>query len=194
MIKVFRRRVSSWTFLAFTAAMSLIIAGALALNKPLPEYLVARGNLLPGDRLNEGSFQPIRLDLAELGENYITLDDLEPELVVAETILSGELIPRNNLSNTPIPGFTNIVLESSLPISELVKPGSWVQIWRTVSGPQGFTSELLVARSQVRSVHEDQSFASEKRAWVEVLVSQEQASLLLETLSAELNIYLLVAL
>jgi hypothetical protein len=192
MSKVFRRRISSWTIVAVTAASSLVIAGVIALNKPLPEYLVAKTNLLPGERLETESFQVQRLDLSDLGAIYLTPKELGEDLVVSQFILSGALIPRNSLSLKKLHGFTTLVLESSLPVSDLVKPGSWVQIWRTASSPLGFVGELLIARSQVQSVIQDQSFGSEQRAWVEVLVSQEQASILLESISAEDEIYLLV--
>ncbi|MEY4328069.1 MAG: hypothetical protein RIR71_739 [Actinomycetota bacterium] len=193
MSKVFRRRISSWTVLAMTAAICLVIAGVFALNRPLPEYLVAKANLLPGEHLDKESFQLQRLDLSNLGGSYLQPADFREDFVVSELILSGELIPKKSLSTKRLQDFTTLVLESSLPVSELVKPGSWVQIWRTASSSIGFSGELLIERCQVQSVIQDESFGSEKRAWVEVLVSQEQASILLGTIAAELDIYLLVA-
>ncbi len=193
MKKVFRRRVSSWTVLGTSAAISLVVAGLLALNRPLPEYLVARGDLHPGERVTIENFHLMRLDLATAGAGYLTSADMDESYVVSQVILGGELLPSRSLSSADVQGLTTLVLESSLPVSEKITPGTWVQIWRTTSTALGMNGELLISRSEVASVIQDESLGSIDQRLVEVLVTQEQASLLIESIAAEMDLYLLVA-
>lgn len=193
MNKVFHRRVSTWTVLAASAAIALVVAGSLALSRPLPEYLVAKNDLPPGERVSIDDFYLMRLDLASAAESYLTSSDLDGNQIVSQVVLGGELLTRRSLSDKGIQGFTTLVLESSLPISNKVSPGTWVQIWRTTSSAVGMNGELLVPKSEVLSVTQDESLGSNNQRWVEVLVTQEQASLLIESIAAEMDLYLLVS-
>lgn len=179
--------------LGTSAAISLVVAGLLALNRPLPEYLVARGDLHPGQRVTIENFHLMRLDLASAGAGYLTSADMDESYVVSQVILGGELLPSRSLSSADVQGLTTLVLESSLPVSEKITPGTWVQIWRTTSTALGMNGELLISRSEVASVIQDESLGSIDQRLVEVLVTQEQASLLIESIAAEMDLYLLVA-
>lgn len=176
-----------------SAAISLVVAGVLALNRPLPEYLVARDDLHPGERVTIENFDLMRLDLASAGAGYLTSDDMDASYVVSQVILRGELLPDRSLSSAGVQGFTTLVLESSIPVSKKITPGTWVQIWRTASTAIGMNGELLISRSEVASVIQNDSLGSMDQRLVEVLVTQEQASLLIESIAAEMDLYLLVA-
>jgi hypothetical protein len=90
--------------------------------------------------------------------------------------------------------WTTVVLEPSLEISPSIAPGSWVQIWRTIESSEGFLSERLVDRSQVVSIRQGDSLVSSSGSQIEVKVSEEQSAIILQTMSAEQDIYVLVTL
>lgn len=182
MSRTLQKRVSGWMVLTLVGAVGLVIVGAFALTKPLPEYLIAKGTVLPGEELRPEAFEPRRMDLGSLSGMYLKPDDLQEDLVVSEVILSGELIPKRMLVGG-VQSHTSIVLRPSLPVSSQIEPGSWVQIWRTVSTPDGFIGEQLIPFSQVISISDGGSLISDQSAEVEVSISQEQAGILLPAIS-----------
>lgn len=192
MSRTLQKRVSGWMVLTLVGAVGLVIVGAFALTKPLPEYLIAKGSVLPGEELRPEAFEPRRMDLGSLSGMYLKPEDLQEDLVFSEVILSGELIPKRMLVGG-VQSHTSIVLRPSLPVSSQIEPGSWVQIWRTVSTPDGFIGEQLIPFSQVISISDDGSLISDQSAEVEVSISQEQAGILLPAISSENAIFLLLA-
>ncbi len=193
MNKVLRRRFSYFTVVILTIALSLVIAGALALSRPLPEYLVAKEALIPGQRVSIENFELKNLNLGASEGTYLRFGSAPESFYLSELALEGELIPTRIVLDKLSNGMTTVVLQPSLPVSQKVTSGSWVQIWRTKPSSQGFMGELLVTRSQVLAVTKDQSFISAEGAMVEVIVSQQQAALLLETLASDFDVYLLVS-
>jgi hypothetical protein len=193
MNKTLRKRISSLTLALLTVAVGMVVAGFITLNRPLPEYLVAKSTLIPGERLGIESFEVKSLDLGSVGDTYLKVRNAPASFYLDEMLMAGELVPNQKVLMAPSLGLTTIVLSPSIPVSQKVTAGSWVQIWRTSPGAQGYMGELLVTRSQVVEVIQDSSFISEPGSNVEVLVSQSQAALLLETLASELNVYVLVA-
>jgi hypothetical protein len=192
MSRTLQKRVSGWMVLTLVGAVGLVIVGAFALTKPLPEYLIAKGTVLPGEELRSEAFEPRRVELGSLSGMYLKPEDLQEDLVFSEVILSGELIPKRMLVGG-VQSHTSIVLRPSLPVSSQIEPGSWVQIWRTVSTPDGFIGEQLIPFSQVISISDDGSLISDQSAEVEVSISQEQAGILLPAISSENAIFLLLA-
>lgn len=192
MSRTLQKRVSGWMVLTLVGAVGLVIVGAFALTKPLPEYLIAKGTVLPGEELRPEAFEPRRMDLGSLSGMYLKPEDLQEDLVLSEVILSGELIPKRMLVGG-VQSHTSIVLRPSLPVSSQIQPGSWVQIWRTVSTPEGFIGEQIIPFSQVISISDDGSLISDQSAEVEVSISQEQAGILLPAISSENAIFLLLA-
>lgn len=193
MTRSLRRRVSNWALISAVGAVGLVIAGMLALNRPLPEYLVAKSALRPGEQVSLERFEVQRLDLGSLKGNYLTPQTAPERFFVTELILAGELIPTRRVSDLGFQNSTTLVLNPSLPVSQEIKPGSWVQIWRTVPSPEGFVSELLVARSQVLTISQDDSLISDNESLAEVLVTEEEASILLQTIASDLHVYLLLS-
>ncbi len=193
MNKTLRKRISSLTLVLLTVAVGMVVAGFITLNRPLPEYLVAKSTLIPGERLGIESFEVKSLDLGSVGDTYLKVQNAPASFYLDEMLMEGELVPNQKVLMAPSLGLTTIVLSPSIPVSQKVAAGTWVQIWRTSPGAQGYLGELLVTRSQVVEVIQDSSFISEPGSSVEVLVSQSQAALLLETLASELNVYVLVA-
>lgn len=194
MKKVMHKRISSWSLLSIVAAAGLIVAAALALNKPIPEYLVARSDLQPGQKISITQLSARPINLGETGSAYLTFSDFNEGYAATDFISRGELLPRRQLSLTQSPGMTTIVLTPSLEVSPSIEPGSWVQIWRTIESSEGFLSERLVDRSQVVSLRQGESLVSSSETQIEVSVSEEQSAIILQTMSAEQDIFVLVTL
>ena len=194
MKKVMHKRISSWSLLSIVAAAGLIVAAALALNKPIPEYLVARSDLQPGQKISITQLSARPINLGETGSAYLTFSDFNEGYVATDFISRGELLPRRQLSLTQSPRMTTIVLTPSLEVSPSIEPGSWVQIWRTIESSEGFLSERLVDRSQVVSLRQGESLVSSSESQIEVSVSEEQSAIILQTMSAEQDIFVLVTL
>jgi len=194
MKKVLRRRISTWSLLTIVAALGLVVAAALALNKPLPEYLVAKVDLQPGQKISTTQLEARAINLGEAGSAYLTLRDFDEGYVATDFVSEGELLLIRQLSMTQSTDWTTVVLEPSLEISPSIAPGSWVQIWRTIESSEGFLSERLVDRSQVVSIRQGDSLVSSSGSQIEVKVSEEQSAIILQTMSAEQDIYVLVTL
>jgi Flp pilus assembly protein CpaB len=194
MKKVLRRRISTWSLLTIVAALGLVVAAALALNKPLPEYLVAKVDLQPGQKISTTQLEARAINLGEAGSAYLTLRDFDEGYVATDFVSKGELLLIRQLSMTQSTDWTTVVLEPSLEISPSIAPGSWVQIWRTIESSEGFLSERLVDRSQVVSIRQGDSLVSSSGSQIEVKVSEEQSAIILQTMSAEQDIYVLVTL
>jgi len=194
MKKVLRRRISTWSLLTIVAALGLVVAAALALNKPLPEYLVAKVDLQPGQKISTTQLEARAINLGEAGSAYLTLRDFDEGYVATDFVSKGELLLIRQLSMTQSTDWTTVVLEPSLEISPSIAPGSWVQIWRTIESSEGFLSERLVDRSQVVSIRQGDSLVSSSGSQIEVKVSEEQSAVILQTMSAEQDIYVLVTL
>jgi hypothetical protein len=194
MKKVLRKRISTWSLITIVAAVGLVTAAAFALNKPLPEYLVAKVDLQPGQKVSITQLAARPINLGDAGSAYLTLGDFDEGYVTTDFISSGELLPLRQLSTTQSAGRTTVVLVPSLEISPSIEPGSWVQIWRTIESSEGFLSERLVDRSQVVSLRQGDSLVSSSETQIEVHVSEEQSAIILQTMSAEQDIYVLVAL
>lgn len=193
MNKVLRKRISNFTLIIAIVALGLVVAGAIALNRPLPEYLVAKSNLIPGEKVGLERFELRSLDLGAASSAYIQSENAPESFYVNELVLEGELVPARKVTELQGKGLTTVVLNPSIPISQKVGAGSWVQIWRSTPNAQGFVGELLITKGQVVSVMQDASFISDRGVLVEVMVSQQQAALLLETMASEFEIYVLVA-
>jgi len=194
MKKVLRKRISTGSLLTIVAAVGLVITAVLALNKPLPEYLVAKVDLLPGHKISITQLEARPINLGETGSAYLTFGDFDEGYVATDFVSRGELLLVRKLSTTESPGWTTVVLIPSLEISPGIAPGSWVQIWRTIESPEGFLSERLVDRSQVVSLRQGDSLVSSSESQIEVKVSEEQSAIILQTMSAEQDIFVLVTL
>ena len=168
---------------AIMAILGLLLVGYL---RPLPSYLVAARDLLPGETLSEGDFVSVEADLGQLGTSYLV--KLEPGLSPSTVLRSGELIPLSRLARD-VGNRTQLRFTPSLETASTVKPGTWVSLWQVIEGDQGYEPQLLVPRSEVAAVIEPEGlFASEVPA-IEVLVSQEQSTLVLTAIAADYEIF-----
>jgi hypothetical protein len=194
MKRVLRKRVSTWSVISIAAVIGVSFAAAFGLNRPVPEFLIAKEDLEPGQKISISQLAARPISLGESEVAYWKLQEYEEGHVATDFIAKGELLPLRQLSLTHLSGMTTIVLLPALEISPSIVPGSWVQIWRTIEGPQGFLSERVVERSQVVSVIADGSLVSGNKSQVEVAVTEEQSGIIIQSMSAKQDIFVLVTL
>lgn len=171
--------------------LSLAAVGWFSLNRPLPEYLVAKGEIPAGTQLDLANFDSVALNLGGLENKYLKLADFDPQLQLADTLLGGELVPVSNTALEIPSGQTSIRLTPALEVSKNVVAGSWVSIWRVVEVEDHFQTELVVPRSKVVSVIEPDGLFANSVPQVEILIDLNLSTLVMESITAENDIYLL---
>lgn len=191
MAKVLRKSVPNWLWILLIMVLSLAAVGWFSLNRPLPEYLVARGELPAGTKLDLASFDSVALNLGTLENRYLKVDDFDPGLQLVDTVLVGELLPFSNTSLEIPNGQTSIRITPALEVSQNVSAGSWVSIWRVVEIEDNFQTELIVPRSKVVSVLEPEGLFANNVPQVELLIDLNLATVVMESITAENDIYLL---
>jgi hypothetical protein len=191
MAKVLRRSIPHWLWLLIVMMVMLGVFGWFSLNKPLPEYLVARGEVSAGTVLQLESFELVPLNLGVVSGKYLSVEDYDPALQVIDTIAAGELIPLSNLTSEIPQGQTAIRIVPALEVPQSVVPGSWVSIWRVVEQDEQFTTELLVPRSKVVSIIAPEGLFANSIPQVELLIDTNASILVMQSITAENDIYLL---
>ena len=184
-----RRRPSIWSISLFLAAG--IVAGFLVLsaNKPLPMYLVANRDLLPGQTLISSDFDQLNLDLGPLASRYLSA--IDSQSAVVSQIPAGELVPLSRVGRKLLPNQTSIrIIPSTKPAANVV-PGSFVSIWKVTEVDDKYQAELLVVRAEVSAIIEAEGLIAQDVPEVEVLLGTEQATLLMTALSAKQDVFVL---
>jgi hypothetical protein len=191
MQKLIRRRVPNWLVLAVAMSAIIVLLVIQGANKPLPEYLVAATELVPGDPISDDDIETIALDLKEISGTYLTTSDEPYGLSVLNLVRPGELIPKSILTNNSKPGFTSLQFAPRLKPVTAIRSGATVEIWRVVEIEEEFEPQRLVARALVtRIISEEGLFASEN-AEVEISLSIADSTLLIGAISSDFDIYLL---
>lgn len=191
MQKLIRRRVPNWLVLAVAMSAIIVLLVIQGANKPLPEYLVAATELVPGDPISDDDIETIALDLKEISGTYLTTSDEPCGLSVLNLVRPGELIPKSILTNNSKPGFTSLQFAPRLKPVTAIRSGATVEIWRVVEIEEEFEPQRLVARALVtRIISEEGLFASEN-AEVEISLSIADSTLLIGAISSDFDIYLL---
>ena len=186
-----RRRISPWTigFVAMAIASSVLFI--LALNKPLPTYLVAKRDISPGEQISLGDVELVALDLGPLADKYAI--GVTDSMSSRSAIPVGELLPLSRLGSAMPENQTAIRLVPSTKPSALVNGGAYVSVWQVVEGESGFEPQQLVARAEVAAVEYGEGLFSEEIPEVELLLGKEQAMLVITALAADFDIYVLPA-
>lgn len=184
-----RRRPSVWSISLLVAAG--LVAGFLVLsaNKPLPTYLVATRDLLPGQTLVSSDFEALNLNLGPLASRYLSV--IDSQSAVVSQIPAGELVPLSRLGKKLLPNQTSIRIIPSTKPAANVMPGSFVSIWRVSEEDEEYQAELLVVRAEVSAVIEAEGLIAQDIPEVEVLLGVEQATLLMTALAAKLDVFVL---
>lgn len=184
-----RRRVSSWTLFLGVAAVSCAVLIFMALNKPLPTYLVAKRDLVAGELIISEDVESVALDLGPLADRYASA--LSEGKAVRSAIGAGELIPLSRLGSQFLDNQTAVRLIPSTQPSASVIQGSFVSVWQVVEVAGGFEPQQLVDRAEVAAVKYGEGLFAEEIPEVELLLGKEQAMLVITALAADFEVFVL---
>lgn len=190
MAKRLRARPSNTVILIIGSFVILALVAVAGLNRPLPSYLIAATNLAPGAKLSQSQISLEALDLGSVAQNYLSATELEgAELVLP--VAAGELIPRRAVGKGLGSNQTSIRIVPGLKPASQINAGSTVAIWQVVEIETGFESQLLVPAAMVAELQYGDGLFAGELPEVELLLSNEQATLVLQAITAESAIYLL---
>jgi len=184
-----KRRVSPWSIFITVAAVSCAFLIFLAINKPLPTYLVAKRDLVAGELLSVRDVESVALDLGPIAERYAVA--ISDGVAVRSAISAGELLPLSRLGGQFLENQTAVRLIPSTKPSAAVTQGSFVSVWQVVEVDGGFEPQQLVDRAEVAAVKYGEGLFAEEIPEVELLLGKEQAMLLITALAADYEVYVL---
>ena len=191
MAKVLRRRIPNWAWLSAGMCIVAVALALSALNRPLPQYLVAAVDLKPGAAISISDFTLINLDLGSSADSYLGPSELIAEASVTRLIPAGELLPTRSVREFVAPGMTSIRFVPGLKPSTNVRPGTWVSIWQVVETETGFESQRIVERSEVTEVAFGEGLFAADFPEVELILSLAEATLVLEAVAADTDLFVL---
>lgn len=190
MAKRLRARPSNTVILMVGSLLILVLVALAGLNRPLPTYLIAATNLAPGSKLAQAQLRAEPLDLGSAAEQYLLADELEgAELLLPVAI--GELIPKRAIGKALGPNQTSIRIVPRLKPASQIKAGSMVTIWQVVEQEEEFESQLLVASALVTELQYGDGLFAGELPEVELLLTSDQATLVLQAITAESSLYIL---
>ncbi len=190
MARRLRARPSNTVILIAGSFLVLVLVGIAGLNRPLPSYLIAAGNLGAGTVLTSELVRSESLDLGSIAQGYATNSDLDGQALLLP-VASGELIPRRALGEALANGQTSIRVIPDLKPASQVTPGSRVSIWQVVELEDDFEPQLLVASSLVSDIFLGDGLFAGELPEVELILSRGEAALVLTAITSESAIYLL---
>lgn len=190
MAKVLRRPLPRWILTVLVLGISVAIAAWISLSRPLPEYLVARTLIPAGDTLDISQFESLPLELGAISSNYLKADELDANLQLVDTLSPGELVPVSEIAQDLPGGQTSMLITPALEISSQVLAGSWVTVMRSFEIEDKLQTELLIPRAKVARVVEPEGLFAQNFPSVEILIDLAQATLLMESITAEHDVYL----
>jgi hypothetical protein len=186
------RRIPNWLILIIGTIAILLGLGLAALAKPVPEYLVATSILKPGMPLNASMFTTARVELGAVADSYLRADHLLPGTAVARVVRPGELISNRDLTTELNPDFTSLRILPKLKPASAVQAGRMVALWQALpvedEPPQ---LQRLIARAEVLEVAYGEGLFAQELPEVEIRLSQEQATLVMQAISAKFDLYLI---
>jgi hypothetical protein len=168
-----------------------VVLAMSALNRPLPQYLVAAVDLKPGASISMADFTLIGLDLGSSAQSYLGPGELSADSSVTRLIPAGELLPTRSVREFVAPGITSIRFIPGLKPSTNVQPGTWVSIWQVVETETGFESQRIVERSEVSEVAFGEGLFAADFPEVELILSLAEATLVLEAVAADTDLFVL---
>lgn len=190
MAKRLRARPSNTVILIVGSLLILVFVALAGLNRPLPSYLIAATNLAPGSNLSASELRVEPLDLGSAADYYLSAD----ELAGAELVLPigvGELIPKRAVGKALGANQTSIRIIPKLKPANQIRAGSSVSIWQVVESEEGFESQLVVAAALVNELSYGEGLFAGELPEVELLISSDQATLVIEAVTAESALYIL---
>lgn len=188
---VVRLQRSRFRTLALPVAIGLMGLGLIlfGLLRPLPSYLVAAKDLIPGEMITADALTLVNLDLGPLAQQYVA--ELPPGSATTDFVAAGELIPKRLLSGFQLPNQTMIRITPQTPPAANVQPGTLVSIWQVVELDEELIAQPLVEVAEVvKLIQPDGLFASDNPE-LEILLSKTQAALVIRAIAAKVPIFVL---
>lgn len=184
-----RRRISPWGIFLVLAGLLVAVALVFSLNKPLPTYMVAKREIAVGEKILQSDFELVPLDLGPLASKYLA--EVPEDLQAISQIPAGELVPISRLGSQLLENQTSVRVIPSIQPSANVKAGSLVSIWQVIEIEDEFLPQLLVERAEVSTVEFGEGLFADELPQVELLLSSEQAKLLITALAADYEVFVL---
>lgn len=166
--------------------LALILFGVF---RPLPSYLVAAKDLIPGEPLAESDLTLVELDLGPLAQNY--LSELPPGFAAGDFVAAGELLPKRLLVEYQLSNQTLIrIVPSSQPAAAVI-PGSLVSIWQVIEVQDVLSAEQLVPRAEVVAIVETDGLFASDMPLIELRLSRQQAQSLITAMAGDIPLFVL---
>jgi hypothetical protein len=151
----------------------------------------AAAALSPGDRISSDDLVERSVALDGSDPLYLRPDDVPSAgLIVTQSVRDGELVPISAVGSTAGLRATSLVIESSVPVSAAVVPGSVVDLWAAPAddgdaqrAPFGPPVVLVPDAVVVRVLERDGLMASSGSVAVEVLVPRSRVARLLQAMA-----------
>ncbi|MDF9277837.1 hypothetical protein P4U43_08545 [Arthrobacter sp. EH-1B-1] len=197
-----RLRKPSWKDPRLLVGILLVcvsVVGVIALvesaNKTVAIY-AARGDLPVGSELTEEDFRIVPVRLGEVEDSYRMVSEGLPENAVALRLISaGELLPASGLGAPDALDRKPVGLTIEDPLPAGTATGDRVDVWVSPRGEgNGFGApELLLEGAEIYDyAEEDSALGATSSARVFVLVADETLPALLDALSNEARIAVVV--
>lgn len=184
-----RKRVSPWTVLILILSLAAVAVLVFTLNKPLPTYLVAKRDLVPGELITAEDVDQLNLDLGPLAGSY--LSEIPRDVSVRSAVPKGELIPVSRLGTELAENQTAIRLLPATKPAASVTAGTLVSVWQVVEVEGEFQPQQLVAIAEVAAIQYGEGLFSEEVPEIELLLGKEQAMLVITALAADYDVFVL---
>ncbi|MFM1993926.1 MAG: hypothetical protein RL537_615 [Actinomycetota bacterium] len=184
-----RKRVNRWTVVLMALTLAAVGIAVVSLNKPLPNYLVAKRELIPGEPITSEDVEMLALDLGILENKY--LQEIPSNLVVRSTVPAGELIPLTRVGDQLAENQTAIRLSPATKPAASVVAGALVSVWQVIEIEGQFVPQQLVAAAEVAAVDYAEGLLAEEIPEIELLVGKDQAMLVITALAAESDVFVL---
>lgn len=173
--------------LLVAASVAGVVALVAAADERVAVYAAAEA-LSPGDRVDVDDLVERRVALDGSEDLYLRVGAIPDDgLVVAQPVAAGQLVPVSAAGSTDGVRATSIVLTLATPLSEVVEPGSLVDVWGVPDlGQDGVgTPVVLAAQATVVRIVEDDSLIAggSSSSAVEVLVARTRIARLLQAVA-----------
>jgi hypothetical protein len=151
--------------------------------------MVAKREIAVGETILQSDFELVPLDLGPLANKYLA--EVPEDLQAISQIPAGELVPISRLGGQLLENQTSVRVIPSIQPSASVKAGSLVSIWQVIELEDEFLPQLLVERAEVSTVEFGEGLFADELPQVELLLSSEQAKLLITALAADYEVFVL---
>lgn len=181
-----RFRTLALPVLVGVAGIALILYGLM---RPLPSYLVAARDLVPGETISADSVTSVNLDLGPLAQLY--LNELTPGVATSDFVAAGELIPKRLLGDSLLPSQTLMRIIPQTQPASTVQPGTLVSIWQVIELEESIEAQPLVEVAEVVKIIEPDGLFASENPQLEILLSKSQAAAVIRAIASEVPIFVM---